>query len=337
MAGKGKKKSGGAARKREREEAAPAAEDPPSSSSSSSESETEEQRAEAAAVAEERRRAKRSRKAEAKDMGRYVNKQRTLVFSTRGVTQRDRHLMNDVLDLLPHSKKDSKLDVKARLQVVNEVAEMRNCNNTVLFEARKRKDLYMWVARTPEGPSIKFGVDEVTTLEEIKLTGNALKGSRALLHFSDEFDSSECFRLTRELLTQVFGCPKGHPKAMPFVDKVFSFFLVNGRIYFRNFQIIYDIDERQDKGGRGKKEDPKLVEIGPRFSLTPIRVFGGAFGGPTLWSNGEYVSPNELRAAALKSQSSKYDDRVASVQRLAQKKEASKVAPEETATEVVFK
>ena len=28
-----------------------------------------------------------------------------------------------------------------------------------------------------------------------------------------------------------------------------------------------------------------LTEIGPRFVLTPIRIFEGAFGGPTVFSN----------------------------------------------------
>lgn len=29
----------------------------------------------------------------------------------------------------------------------------------------------------------------------------------------------------------------------------------------------------------------------------PIRIFGGAFGGETLYANGAYVSPNEARSA----------------------------------------
>lgn len=32
-------------------------------------------------------------------------KQRVLVLSSRGITQRQRHLMNDLTGLLPHSKK----------------------------------------------------------------------------------------------------------------------------------------------------------------------------------------------------------------------------------------
>lgn len=46
---------------------------------------------------------------------------------------------------MPHSKKDSKLDRKDQLgQIVPEVCEMKNCNNCIFFEARKKQDLYMW-------------------------------------------------------------------------------------------------------------------------------------------------------------------------------------------------
>ena len=43
--------------------------------------------------------------------GRYHNKQRMLLLSSRGVTARYRHLLEDLRTLIPHSKKESKLDV----------------------------------------------------------------------------------------------------------------------------------------------------------------------------------------------------------------------------------
>ena len=33
---------------------------------------------------------------------------------------------------------------------------MQGCGNVVFFEARKKQDLYFWLAKTPEGPSVKF-------------------------------------------------------------------------------------------------------------------------------------------------------------------------------------
>jgi ribosome biogenesis protein BRX1 len=46
----------------------------------------------------------------------YKNKQRVLVFSTRGITARYRHLMEDIRRLLPHHKKDVKVRVRVTLR-----------------------------------------------------------------------------------------------------------------------------------------------------------------------------------------------------------------------------
>ena len=96
--------------------------------------------------------------------------------------------MLDLIQLLPHCKKDAKLDTKTDKGVISEVADMKvrgpaaspdlavsqdgpsliryaplnghtmmqGCGNVVFFEARKKQDLYLWLAKTPEGPSVKF-------------------------------------------------------------------------------------------------------------------------------------------------------------------------------------
>jgi ribosome biogenesis protein BRX1 len=152
------------------------------------------------------------------------NKQRVLLLSSRGVTHRMRHLMNDLEVLLPHAKKgaysthlmnhvactneefaDSKLDSKNQLGLLPELADLHNCNNTLYFEARRHEDLYMWVAKTPNGPSIKLHVQNVHTMDELKMTGNCLKGSRGLLSFDKSFEETEWGRLTKELFTHVSG------------------------------------------------------------------------------------------------------------------------------------
>ena len=46
----------------------------------------------------------------------------------------------------------------------------------------------------------------------------------------------------------------------------------------------------------GSRDSQSLVEIGPRLSLLPIRIFADSFGGETLNANGAYVSPNEARS-----------------------------------------
>lgn len=64
--------------------------------------------------------------------------------------------MNDLYSLLPHSRKDAKLDTKSKLYHLNELAELYNCNNVFFFEARKGKDLYVWMSKPPNGPTVKM-------------------------------------------------------------------------------------------------------------------------------------------------------------------------------------
>jgi ribosome biogenesis protein BRX1 len=98
---------------------------------------------------------------------------------------------------------DSKLDSKSQLQLLPELADLNNCNNTLYFEARRHEDLYMWAAKTPNGPSIKMHVQNIHTMDELKMTGNCLKGSRGLLSFDSAFEETEWGKLTKEVFTHV--------------------------------------------------------------------------------------------------------------------------------------
>ena len=120
---------------------------------------------------------------------RYKNTTKVLVLSSRGVGHRIRHLLQDLTDMLPHAKRDTKLDEKSRLQAVNEVCDLKNCNSSIFIEARKKTDFYMWFAATPDGPSFKCHLLNVHTTAELRMTGNCLKGSRPLLYFDPIFDS----------------------------------------------------------------------------------------------------------------------------------------------------
>lgn len=230
------------------------------------------------------------------------NKTKVLILSTRGVTTRFRHLMEDLLKILPHAKKESKLDSKDRLQVATEIAELRNCDLVMLFESRKRQDLYLWLAKSPFGPSIKFHIANLHTMDELSFSGNNLMHSRPLLTFDPGFDESPIMRLVKEILSQTFSAPAGHRRTKPFVDHIISFSLVDGRIWFRHYQIV---DAALDEKVIDKSVESTLVEIGPRFVMAPIKCFSGGFNGATLWENGAYVSPNEVRRAVRKREGDK--------------------------------
>lgn len=55
----------------------------------------------------------------------WRNKEKPLVLCARGITYRYRHLMTDIMQLIPHYKTDSKLDTKHDWNVINEVAELK--------------------------------------------------------------------------------------------------------------------------------------------------------------------------------------------------------------------
>ncbi|CAH0727869.1 unnamed protein product, partial [Brenthis ino] len=226
----------------------------------------------------------------------WINRQRVLVFAARGINHRHRHLMEDLKKLMPHHKSESKMERSKNLYVVNEISEMKNCNKCILFEGRKMRDLYLWLSNIPNGPSAKFLVENIYTMGELKMTGNCLRGSRPLLSFDPQFTKDPHYNLLKELLTQTFGVPKHHPKSQPFFDHVFTFMILDNRIWFRNYQIL--------------SEDGALAEIGPRFVLNPVKIFSGSFGGVTLWENPKYVSPAKLRQAYSKKAANKYERRI---------------------------
>jgi len=47
------------------------------------------------------------------------------VFATRGISFQHRHLMKDIIKLLPHSKSANKMERKENLFVVNEVCGIK--------------------------------------------------------------------------------------------------------------------------------------------------------------------------------------------------------------------
>lgn len=55
----------------------------------------------------------------------WRNKEKPLILCARGITYRFRHLMTDIMQLIPHHKTDSKLDTKHDWNVINEVAELK--------------------------------------------------------------------------------------------------------------------------------------------------------------------------------------------------------------------
>eukprot|EP00092_Neocalanus_flemingeri_P031816 GFUD01034563.1.p1 GENE.GFUD01034563.1~~GFUD01034563.1.p1 ORF type:complete len:326 (-),score=101.57 GFUD01034563.1:53-1030(-) len=228
----------------------------------------------------------------------WTNKTRVLVLAARGISFRGRHLMDDIFQMMPHAKSDSKMQKKESLFAVNEIAEMKNCSRCLLIEGRRKRDVFLWAATVARGPSVKFEVENIHTMAELKMTGNCLAASRPLLSFSPNFSDEMHWQVVKELLTGIFSVPNHHPKSQPFFDHVYTFSIVDGKVWFRNYQII--------------EEDGALAEIGPRMVLNPIKIFDGAFCGQTLWENSTYVTPCAKRSLLKRVKAGKYQQKLAS-------------------------
>ncbi|KAF2172773.1 hypothetical protein M409DRAFT_35391 [Zasmidium cellare ATCC 36951] len=244
------------------------------------------------------------------------NRQRVLILTSRGVTYRHRHLLNDLHSLLPHSRKDAKLDTKTQLHQLNELADLYNCNNVLFFEARKGKDLYIWLSKPPNGPTVKLHCQNIHTMEELNFPGNCLKGSRPVLSFDASFEKQAHTRVIKELLTHTFGVPPTSRKTKPFVDHVMGFTLADGKVWIRCYQI-----QETEATSKGETQ-VSLQEIGPRLVLTPIVMLEGSFGGPVIYENKEFVSPNQIRSDLRKAKAGRYNRRTeATVERKAKKRD----------------
>ena len=87
-------------------------------------------------------------------------KKKVLVMCSRGVTTTSRELVEDLLKLLPHGRKEPNFNKREPLTNVAEIAQLAGCRLCLYFEARKMKDLYLWAADVSGGPSAKFLVEQ---------------------------------------------------------------------------------------------------------------------------------------------------------------------------------
>ena len=218
----------------------------------------------------------------------WINKTRTLIIASRGISHQERHLINDLVSLIPNAKKEYKIEKDIAREQLIEICYNHSCKYCLYFEHRKR-ELVLWLFKSSEGPLIKFKINNIHVLNEIKLMGNCIKYSRPLLSFDKNFQKQPYLKLIMEMLIQAFNSPKGHPKTRPFYDHIISFSVINNNIFFRNYQILNEIKEKY------KNEDSEdkinLLEIGPRFTMEIIRIFNNALGGKTLYLNKYYISP----------------------------------------------
>lgn len=256
---------------------------------------------------------------------RWTNKQRVLVFSSRGSGPRYRYLMEDFKAMIPHSKSEPKFDKNLDMREINDICEMRSCNNAVYFEHHKSRYCYIYFAGMPAGPTVKFQVYSVHTLEESKLSGNCLKGSRPLLHFDSAFNDESQPELTvmRNMFQRVFGVPRNHPKSKPFFDHVMGFYWIDGKVWIRHYQISPVSPDYLDN-----PEYQILTEIGPRFVLEPVLILNGSFSGNVIYKNTGFKTPAQIMRDARRSQGEEAREAEAQTVQSRKRKEEAMAEPD---------
>lgn len=260
----------------------------------------------------------------------HFNRSRAMILSSRGIDARHRHLLEDFAQLLAHIKKESKHDQKKELFSINEVAELNGCDRTIFFEVRKSQGVYLWFAKCPSGPSVRFFLENVHTLDELHLPGNGMKGTRTLVSFDSEFEDQN-LGVIKDILSCVFGSPGQTQKIRPYIDRIIHFAIKDGRIWFRHYQILEGSRKRN-----ASEEEPNvqvdglsLEEIGPRFALLPVKVLEGSFRGRVLWKNDDFISPAKVRSTYKLEKAAKRKQRTLDHQHSILRKESTAVSDDE--------
>ena len=217
-----------------------------------------------------------------------TNRQKCLVVGSRAMSTKCRHLLNDLAGLMPHGRTHAKIESQSVAgEALTEVCHLHRCNSILFLESRKRETAFIWLGQVPGGPSAKLQLLNVHTADEVRMAGNCLKFSRPLLHFDHEFDTVPHFQILKALLIDTFNTPNYHPKSKPFIDHMLCFFVLDGKIWFRNYQILPDADPMD------------VIEIGPRFVMEPVVILDDVMHGSVLWKNQTVEAPGVARRAKV--------------------------------------
>lgn len=226
-----------------------------------------------------------------------TNRQKCLVLGGRNMSSKARHLLLDLRGLMPHSREHSKLGGGAQHHHIGrdlvELCSLHQCNSFMYLDPHRSDVSYLWVGQAPAGPSVKLQVTNIHTADEIRMAGNCLKFSRALLHFDRAFETLPHLRVVKALLHMGFNTPRYHPKSKPFIDRIMSFFWLDNHIWVRHYQIVYPSDSNTSNAL--KKDSTSLLEIGPRFTLEPVLIMNGCCQGNVLWRSQVARAPTEQR------------------------------------------
>ena len=125
------------------------------------------------------------------------------ILSSRIIGARQRRLMKDFELLLPHSITEPKMDPKTNISIITDMCRLRGSTGSIFFECHRHGELFVYMGITPGGPTAKFQVYNIRTMDELQLTGNHMLNSRPILLFTDIFDKLPQLSVIKEIFIQV--------------------------------------------------------------------------------------------------------------------------------------
>eukprot|EP00917_Polyrhabdina_sp_WS-2016_P000289 GHVP01000634.1.p1 GENE.GHVP01000634.1~~GHVP01000634.1.p1 ORF type:complete len:264 (+),score=34.92 GHVP01000634.1:212-1003(+) len=252
-------------------------------------------------------------------MGKRSNK-RTLVSTSRTLGMRERHVVDDIIKIMPHSKKTARFDIRKDMSELNEVISLNKADNGIYVERNHKEGVSnLWISNGLSEPSIKFQLIGSESIKEMRSDGNCFILSTPILSFENSFNRYKEYIIIKNSLIGIFGTPKHHKKSnnkklIDQYDRMFHFSIVDGKIWFRHYGINSDrntgtlndikgegiskgnsrgnsIDDSIDRGignniANNLSNNIDILEIGPRIIITPMKILSGSFKGDVLWETG---------------------------------------------------
>ena len=195
----------------------------------------------------------------------------TLFLCKKGININHRHYMNELSRFLPnvqHAKKFTSIQYIN----LNPLAEGYNCENILFLETKNEFEPLLWISKVPEGPSVCFLIQNFHSVTDNHFNGICTHKSSPLLIFDPKLDITPEHSICKELIQQSFKVPFGTKGMKHVFDTALTFFLSDGRIWIRRYQILPD-------------EKVTLIEAGPRLCLYPLFILSGSFCGKKIWKN----------------------------------------------------
>ena len=193
--------------------------------------------------------------------------------------------MHEMLRFMPNVQLSKKFTASQYIQL-NTIAEENSCDYIMMYETVKERDPYLWVSQSPNGPTVCFHLETMHSVDDCHFNGICTHRSSPILLFDPEFDKTPEMAICKHLLRKALQVPFGTRGMKDIVDTALSFFLLDGRIWFRRYQIEYG-------------EKMNLCESGPRFCLNPAAILSGSFCGRKVWKNPKFVAPHKARKAPI--------------------------------------